>query len=115
MPLIRPAAPVTLDAVDLRVLHMPLVSPFTTSFGTETVREVIIVTAETPDGRGWGEVVTQSEPSYSSEYTQGAWDVLTRFLAPALLARRTVAPEEVAGALHHVVGHRMAKAVSSSR
>jgi O-succinylbenzoate synthase len=110
MPLIRPAAPVTLDAVDLRVLHMPLVSPFTTSFGTETVREVIIVTAETPDGRGWGEVVTQSEPSYSSEYTQGAWDVLTRFLAPALLARRTVAPEEVAGALHHVVGHRMAKA-----
>jgi len=110
MPLIRPAAPVTLDAVDLRVLHMPLVSPFTTSFGTETVREVIIVTAETPEGRGWGEVVTQSEPSYSSEYTQGAWDVLTRFLAPALLARRTVAPEEVAGALHHVVGHRMAKA-----
>ncbi|WP_295843914.1 o-succinylbenzoate synthase [uncultured Microbacterium sp.] len=110
MPLIRPAAPVTLDAVDLRVLHMPLVSPFTTSFGTETVREVIIVTAETPDGSGWGEVVTQSEPSYSSEYTQGAWDVLTRFLAPALLARRTVAPEEVAGALHHVVGHRMAKA-----
>ncbi|WP_150955071.1 o-succinylbenzoate synthase [Microbacterium testaceum] len=110
MSLIRPAAPVTLDAVELRVLHMPLVSPFTTSFGTETVREVIIVTAETPDGRGWGEVVTQSEPSYSSEYTQGAWDVLTRFLAPALLARRTVVPEEVAGALHHVVGHRMAKA-----
>ncbi|MFJ4159820.1 o-succinylbenzoate synthase [Microbacterium testaceum] len=110
MPLIRPAAPVTLDAVELRVLHMPLVSPFTTSFGTETVREVIIVTAETPDGRGWGEVVTQSEPSYSSEYTQGAWDVLTRFLAPALLARRTIAPEDVAGTLHPVVGHRMAKA-----
>lgn len=110
MPLIRPAAPVTLDAVELRVLHMPLVSPFTTSFGTETVREVIIVTAETPDGRGWGEVVTQSEPSYSSEYTQGAWDVLSRFLVPALLERRTFAPEGVAGILSPVVGHRMAKA-----
>ncbi|MFF7682264.1 o-succinylbenzoate synthase [Microbacterium sp. NPDC007973] len=110
MPLLRPAAPVTLDAVELRVLHMPLVSPFTTSFGTETVREVIIVTAETADGRGWGEVVTQSEPSYSSEYTQGAWDVLSRFLAPALLARRSFAPEEVAGILSPVVGHRMAKA-----
>ncbi len=110
MPLIRPAAPVTFDAVELRVLHMPLVSPFTTSFGTETVREVIIVTAETPDGRGWGEVVTQSEPSYSSEYTQGAWDVLSRFLVPALLERRTFAPEGVAGILSPVVGHRMAKA-----
>lgn len=110
MPLTRSASPVTLDAVELRVLQIPLVSPFTTSFGTETVREVIIVTAETPDGRGWGEVVTQSEPSYSSEYTQGAWDVLTRFLAPAVLQRRTLAPEEVSGILDRVVGHRMAKA-----
>ncbi|MCJ1708353.1 o-succinylbenzoate synthase [Microbacterium sp. VKM Ac-2923] len=110
MPLTRPASPVTLDAVELRVLQIPLVSPFTTSFGTETVREVIVVTAETSDGRGWGEVVTQAEPSYSSEYTQGAWDVLTRFLAPALLDRRTVAPEEVSGILDRVVGHRMAKA-----
>ncbi|WP_314453508.1 o-succinylbenzoate synthase, partial [uncultured Microbacterium sp.] len=110
MPLTRSASPVTLDAVELRVLQIPLVSPFTTSFGTETVREVIIVTAETSDGRGWGEVVTQSEPSYSSEYTQGAWDVLARFLAPALLQRRTLAPEEVGGILDRVIGHRMAKA-----
>ncbi|KTR95348.1 O-succinylbenzoate synthase, partial [Microbacterium testaceum] len=110
MPVTRPASPVTLDAVELRVLHLPLVSPFTTSFGTETVREVIVVAAETVDGRGWGEVVTSAEPYYSSEYTQGAWDVLSRFLAPALLERRTVAPEEVAGILAPVVGHRMAKA-----
>ncbi len=110
MPLLQPASPVTLDAVELRVLHLPLVSPFTTSFGTETVREVIVVAAETGDGRGWGEVVTSAKPFYSSEYTQGAWDVLTRFLSPALLERRTLAPEEVGGILGRVVGHRMAKA-----
>lgn len=110
MPLTRSAPSVTLDAIELRVLQIPLVAPFTTSFGTETVREVIIVCAESPDGHGWGEVVTQSEPSYSSEYTQGAWDVLTRFLAPALLERRIVAPEEVGGILERIVGHRMAKA-----
>ncbi|WP_295779933.1 o-succinylbenzoate synthase, partial [uncultured Microbacterium sp.] len=110
MPLLPPASAVTLDAVELRVLHLPLVSPFTTSFGTETVREVIVVTAETADGRGWGEVVTSAEPFYSSEYTEGAWDVLSRFLVPALLERRTFAPEEVAGILSPVVGHRMAKA-----
>lgn len=110
MPLTCPASLVTLDAVELRVLHMPLVSPFTTSFGTETVREVIVVTAETAEGRGWGEVVTQRAPLYSSEYTQGAWDVLTRYLVPALLERRTFAPDEVAGILRPFVGHRMAKA-----
>lgn len=110
MPIERAAASVRVDAVELRVLQIPLVSPFTTSFGTEAVREVIVVRVETPDGVGWGEVVTQAAPLYSSEYTQGAWDVLARFLVPALLDRGAVAPHEVASALEPFVGHRMAKA-----
>lgn len=110
MPLARPAAALALDAVELRVLHLPLVSPFTTSFGTEEVREVIVVRAQTADGEGWGEVVTQAAPLYSSEYTQGAWDVLSRYLVPTLLERRSFAPEEVRAILRPFVGHRMAKA-----
>jgi hypothetical protein len=112
MPIVRPAAPVRIDAVELRVLHLPLVSPFTTSFGTETVREVIVVRVRTGDGDGWGEIVTQQAPLYSSEYTQGAWDVTQRFLAPALLdaAAEGVAPEQVSTVLAPFVGHRMAKA-----
>ena len=103
-------APVTVDGFELRVLHLPLVSPFTTSFGTETVREVIVVRALTADGDGWGEIVTQYDPLYSSEYTQGAWDVAQRFLIPALLDRRTLAPADVADVLDPFKGHRMAKA-----
>ncbi|WP_434968596.1 o-succinylbenzoate synthase [Microbacterium sp. bgisy207] len=110
MPIAQPAAPVTLEGIELRVLHLPLVSPFTTSFGTETVREVIVVRALTADGDGWGEIVTQDAPLYSSEYTQGAWDVALRFLIPALLDRHTVAPGHVAETLAPFVGHRMAKA-----
>ncbi|MFB7894332.1 o-succinylbenzoate synthase [Microbacterium sp. NPDC056044] len=110
MPIARPAASVILEGFELRVLHLPLVAPFTTSFGTETVREVIVVRALTADGDGWGEIVTQADPLYSSEYTQGAWDVALRFLAPALLDRRRLAPEEVAHALEPFKGHRMAKA-----
>ncbi len=115
MPIVRPAAPVVIDAVELRVLHLPLVSPFTTSFGTETEREVIIVRVRTRDGDGWGEIVTQHAPRYSSEYTQGAWDVTQRFLIPALwdaasTAGGSLAPEGVAEALRPFVGHRMAKA-----
>ncbi|WP_405374052.1 MULTISPECIES: o-succinylbenzoate synthase [unclassified Microbacterium] len=111
MPIAHPAASVPLEAIELRVLHLPLVAPFTTSFGTETVREVIVVRAQTGVGAdGWGEIVTQNAPLYSSEYTQGAWDVATRWLAPALLDRRTLSPAEVATALSPFVGHRMAKA-----
>ena len=104
------AAQITLDGIELRVLHVPLVAPFTTSFGTESVREVIVVTALTPDGAGWGEIVTQEAPLYSSEYTRGAWDVARRWLIPALLDRRTLRPEDVAATLRPFVGHRMVKA-----
>lgn len=110
MPIVRPAASVALEALELRVLHVPLVAPFTTSFGTETVREVIVVRARTAAGDGWGEIVTQHAPLYSSEYTHGAWDVAQRFLGPALLDRGVVAPEEIAHVLEPFVGHRMVKA-----
>ncbi len=110
MPISHPAGPVTLEAIELRVLHLPLVSPFTTSFGTETVREVIIVRVRTADGDGWGEIVTQQAPLYSSEYTQGAWDVAQRFLVPALLGAGPLAPEQVSRVLEPFVGHRMVKA-----
>lgn len=110
MPIARAAGSVTLDGFELRVLHIPLVAPFTTSFGTETVREVIVVRALTADGEGWGEIVTGEAPLYSSEYTRGAWDVALRFLVPALLDQRTVAPEDVAEVLRPFIGHRMAKA-----
>lgn len=104
------SAPVTLEGFTFRVLHLPLVSPFTTSFGTETVREVIIVEAQTSDGIGWGEVVTQAAPLYSSEYTRSAWDVIGRYLAPALLGAGPLSPDAVHGTLEPFVGHRMAKA-----
>ncbi|WP_298740675.1 o-succinylbenzoate synthase [uncultured Microbacterium sp.] len=110
MPIDRAAASVALEGVELRVLHLPLVAPFTTSFGTETVREVIVVRALTSDGDGWGEIVTQQAPLYSSEYTQGAWDVAQRYLVPALLDAGALAPESVAGVLAPFVGHRMVKA-----
>ncbi|WP_417564633.1 o-succinylbenzoate synthase [Microbacterium sp.] len=110
MPIAHAAAPVDLEGFELRVLHIPLVSPFTTSFGTETVREVIVVRALTAGPDGWGEIVTQELPLYSSEYTRGAWDVAQRCLIPALLDARTVAPEQAADLLDPFVGHRMAKA-----
>ncbi len=110
MPIANPTLPVTLEGFELRVLHLPLVSPFTTSFGTETVREVIVVRALTADDDGWGEIVTQHDPLYSSEYTQGAWDVAQRFLIPAVLDAHRVAAEDVAGILEPFKGHRMAKA-----
>ncbi|MET0133890.1 MAG: o-succinylbenzoate synthase [Kibdelosporangium sp.] len=99
-----------LTGVELRRISMPLVSPFRTSFGTETTRDVLLVRAVTDEGEGWGECVAMSDPLYSSEYVSAAADVLTRFFIPALAALGSLDAPAVAPALARFKGHRMAKA-----
>ncbi|MEV0143341.1 MULTISPECIES: o-succinylbenzoate synthase [unclassified Nonomuraea] len=97
-----------ITGVELRRIAMPLVAPFRTSFGTETARDVLLVRVVTPDAEGWGECVAMSEPLYSSEYVDGAAEVIRRFLLPALPPSLDV--HAVGRALEPVKGHRMAKA-----
>src|SRR5207244_4170330 len=103
-------APVKLTELELRRVRLPLVSPFRTSFGTETERDVLLVKATTPDGEGWGECVALADPVYSPEYVDGAQHVLRTFLAPALFGVADLTAAAVAPALAFVKGHRMAKA-----
>ncbi|MGP3959715.1 o-succinylbenzoate synthase [Nonomuraea sp. 3N208] len=97
-----------ITGVELRRIAMPLVAPFRTSFGTETARDVLLVRVVTPDAEGWGECVAMTEPLYSSEYVDGAAEVIRRFLLPALPKNLDV--YDVGRALEPIKGHRMAKA-----
>jgi O-succinylbenzoate synthase len=101
---------VRLAEAELRRVRLPLVTPFRTSFGVERDRDVLLVRVVTADAEGWGECVAAAEPRYSSEYADGAADVLRRFLLPAVAELPDLRPEAVAPALGFVKGHRMAKA-----
>ncbi|HEU0180642.1 MAG TPA: o-succinylbenzoate synthase [Agromyces mariniharenae] len=76
----------TIERIELHRIEVPLVRPFETSFGRETVREVLLVRALTDAGEGWGECVAGRDPFYSGEYVDGAASVIERYLAPALIA-----------------------------
>ena len=97
-----------LTHVELRRVSIPLVSPFRTSFGTDTVKNVLLVRVLGDDAEGWGECVTDTEPLYSSEYLDSAEEVITRFLLPRLDAARVVAAT-VPGRFEAIKGHPMAK------
>ncbi|WP_214108470.1 o-succinylbenzoate synthase [Acrocarpospora catenulata] len=99
-----------ITGVELRRIAMPLVAPFRTSFGTEHAREVLLVRVVTPEAEGWAECVAMAEPLYSSEYADGAADVMRRFMVPALTARPHVDGYAVGRVLEPFKGHRMAKA-----
>lgn len=99
-----------LEGLELRRVAMPLVSPFRTSFGTQTAKDILLIRAVTADGEGWGECVTLPDPVYSPEYTEGAVDVIRRFIAPALAGARLSGAHMIGETLAKFKGHRMAKA-----
>ena len=99
-----------IDRLELRLLRLPLVRHFETSFGRSYEREFLVLRLEGDGVAGWGECVAEHAPYYSDETTETAWHVLTKFLAPRLLGRTFGHPRDVWPALAAVRGHRMAKA-----
>ena len=99
-----------LEGIELRRVSMPLVTPFRTSFGTETTRDVLLIRVVTAEADGWGECVAMADPRYSPEYTGAAADVLRRYLIPQLAATPRLDAYAVGPALAPFKGHRMAKA-----
>lgn len=83
-----------IEAVTLRELNMPLVHFFETSFGRTYNRRVMLVTVHSDGPEGWGECVAGEQPYYSEEYIEGAWDVIVRYLAPALLEKQSRQPRK---------------------
>lgn len=102
--------PLTVETVDLRVLAMPLVHPFRTSFGTETVRRTVVVRVGAGGLEGWGECPVASFPGYAYETVETALHVLSDFLLPGLPGSEVRCPDEgLPEAFVRVRGHPMAK------
>jgi O-succinylbenzoate synthase len=108
-----PATGMRLQAVELRRVELPLRSPFRTSFGTETTHDCLLVHVVTDAAEGWAECVAMPRPAYSTEYLDGAADVLTRWLVPGafgLSAAGRLTAEAFGPAVEWIKGHRMATA-----
>jgi len=104
----RHLPPVLVEAIELRVVEMPLRDPFASSHSSLARRPLLLVRALTSDGEGWGECPALPEPTYTSEYLAGAHQVMREHLVGRLVAKR-VDPSGVQAALSEVKGHRMAK------
>lgn len=99
-----------LRRLELRRIALELVTPFRTSFGVETRRDILLLRVETDDGEGWGECVAIQEPRYSSEFVDGAQLVVRDHLWPALERGGPLTAADVARRLAPFKGHPMAKA-----
>ncbi|RPJ13451.1 MAG: o-succinylbenzoate synthase [Actinobacteria bacterium] len=97
-------------SLELRLVAIPLVRPFRTSFGESTEKVCVIARVETEDALGWGECVSDVEPNFSEEWNDGAWNMIRDFLAPAMFAAGDVDVERLGSVFAFVRGNPMAKA-----
>ncbi len=99
-----------IERVELRLLRLPLVRFFETSFGRIHDRAFVLVTLHDRGAVGVAECVADDNPFYSAETTGTAWHIIADFLAPLVLGRAFDHPRDVFPALRRVRGHHMAKA-----
>ncbi len=102
--------PLTIEQIELHLIEMPLVHPFETSFGRETVRPCILVSVASAGLIGWGECVAGSGPWYAPETVQTAWHILRDYLIEMVVGQPIRAPQEVPELMARVRGHAMARA-----
>ena len=100
----------TIDAVHLREINMPLAFPFETSFGLTTTRRILLVEIESGGLTAWGECVAGEHPYFSDESIDTAWIVTEKELVPRLVGKELVGGGSCPELFRQVRGHRMAKA-----
>jgi len=99
-----------IENAEIRQIDMPLLAPFTTSFGTQTVRSCLLVTLESDGIKGYGECVAMEGPWYSYETLGTAEHIMRDHLLPMLWEAELTSPDDVWTVFDAVRGHNMAKA-----
>ena len=99
-----------IDRLELRLLTLPLVQFFETSFSRVHDKHFLVVRLDGDGVSGYGECVADRDPYYSAETNDTAWHIITEFIAPRVLGADFTHPREVFPALKAIRGHNMAKA-----
>jgi len=100
-----------IKSIELIEINLPLVHFFETSFGRTYERRIILTHVRDEDGaEGWGEATCGETPSYSEEWTDAAWAVIEKILAPMVLGVEVESAAQIWDLMKQVRGNRMAKA-----
>ena len=106
---------IQIKEISLKHIEIPMLSPFRTSFGTQTTKECILVKITTKEGlSGWSEIPVTYDPGYTYETIKTAWHIAEDFLIPALVKNQPAGGfksyDQFMVNFKHVRGHNLAKA-----
>ena len=96
------------DHVNLFLVRLPFVSPFSISTATWTSKDALLLRLTSSGLTAWGECVSDPDPFYAYETNGTARHILKDFLVPLLSPGGTLG--ELERRMRHVRGHEMARA-----
>ena len=103
-------APLRIDGATLRLVRLPLVTPFTIATGTMTEKVFPLLTLHADGLEGLAEGVMDPLPDYLEEPTAGAMALLADTLLPQVLGQSFAHPQALSRALLPWRGNFMARA-----
>ena len=89
-------APLRIDGATLRLVRLPLVTPFTIATGTMTEKVFPLLTLRAEGLEGHAEGVMDPLPDYLEESVAGAMDLLAKVLMPQVLGQSFAHPDHLA-------------------
>ena len=106
---------INIENITLRHVKIPLLSPFRTSFGTQTDKDCILVEMKNSEGlSGWSEIPVTINPGYTYETIKTAWHIAEDFLIPSLVKNKPKdgfeTYDQFMNSFKPVRGHNLAKA-----
>lgn len=105
------ALPLTIESAEIRLVRLPLLTPFTISTGTMHEKLFPLLTLRANGLEGYAEGVMDPLPDYLDETIAGAMMLLRDVLIPQMIGRSFDNPAAVEKLLVHWRGHYMAKAM----
>jgi O-succinylbenzoate synthase len=100
-----------IEEIEAFQLRLPFVREFQTSSHRKSYLEHILIRVRDANGAtGWGECASPSDPYYCPETVETCWQIIDRYLAPALIGREWTEPREAGAAWARIRGHHFAKA-----
>lgn len=100
-----------LQSATIYQLHMDLVSPFSTSFGTQDKRHVTIISLSDSTGLvGYGECVSMEDPLYTEEFMDASIIAMKKYFIPIVLNANITHPDDVSDVLKGFKRNNMGKA-----
>lgn len=105
------AGGILIEAAELRIISLPLLTPFVISTGTMSCKTLPLLVLKGEGLEGLAEGVMDPLPDYLEETISGAMALLREVLLPGVLGKRWESPRHLAQFLAPWRGNRMAKAM----